>query len=654
MRRIILFCVIIVVLAGIVNAECVDLGNGKDGSLTVTSANTIINTYTQIISTTVSSGSTSFDVSDASAFSVGDEILVIQMQHSSNAGIYEFAEISGISSNTITVSTGLTNNYYSGTLDTTSASASQIVRVPQYTDVNVNSDASITSSAWNGYIGGIVVFRANGIVDVIRSIDVSGKGFRGGKGGGNVNGDNYGGSGSMTGERGESWLGKSGSGGGNGGKSCSGWGIGGGGGGAYATNGLTSSAVYGSCQPPTVSGGDNYGQADLSVLFFGSGGGGGSSNYNMNYPGTHGGNGGGIIIIYANNVIINSNGNISANGEIVGGAYSGGGGSGGSVHIYSDTITINGAVTSEALTIPTGTNNVGGKGSVGRIRLDYNTLSGTTNPSPGYQLSNITICITDIIPTYTKFTSEETTNFSEDTNLTEVKNLTLAVPNKGKIKFGQYGINAESADFDKHVRIENTVISVNTSALHSTFNNSATLTFENINCNFPYVYYSDTEITGYGIMAEDKLCLPPRCTNIQCSAGTLTVDVAHFSGYAVNGTANLTINADDPKYIDQLVTFTAEYMNSTGPITDATCSISFSDDSYIMDAQADYYNYSRTFASAQIVDYNVTCSATGENTVFANDTAVIQSIDIPEFSTITLGLGLIAVLGGLVIIRKKK
>ncbi|MEA3514532.1 MAG: SBBP repeat-containing protein [Nanoarchaeota archaeon] len=260
-----------------------------------------------------------------------------------------------------------------------------------------------------------------------------------------------------------------------------------------------------------------------------------------------------------------------------------------------------------------------------------------------------------VMPIYTNFIpSAETTNFSEETNLTDVKNLTLTITGKGKIRFGQYGINAESANFDNHVTIENSVISVNTSALHSTFNNSATLTFEGVDCTKPYVYYSDTASTRATILSENNLCLSPRCTNIQCSAGTLTVTVSHFSGYAVNGTSNLTIDADDPKYTEQLVTFTAEYMNATGLITNAICNISFSDGSYIMDEQATYYNYSRTFASAQTIDYNVTCSAAGENTVFANDTAIINAADIPEFSTITLGLGLIAVLAGLIVIRKKR
>ena len=191
--------------------------------------------------------------------------------------------------------------------------------------------------------------------------------------------------------------------------------------------------------------------------------------------------------------------------------------------------------------------------------------------------------------------------------------------------------------------------------MHNTFNNSATLTFDGVDCNAPYVYYSETANTRAAILTENKQCLPPLCTNIQCSAGTLTVDVLHFTGYAVNGSANLTIDADDPKFPLELVTFTAEYRNATGLIEDATCTISLPDGDHTMNELTSHiYNYSTTFASAQTVDYNVTCNKSGENTVFANDTALIQSTEIPEFSVLTLGIGLIAVLVGLFIIRWKK
>ena len=265
-------------------------------------------------------------------------------------------------------------------------------------------------------------------------------------------------------------------------------------------------------------------------------------------------------------------------------------------------------------------------------------------------------CINDGVttPTFSTFTSTETTNFSEG-DVTNITSLTLAIDNKGKIAFPlSHSINAEGEDYDTNVKIEDAMIYVNSADLDSSFNNSATLTFEGVNCNAPYVYYSDTATTRAAVLAEDNQCFPPRCTNIQCSAGTLTVDVTHFSGYAVNGTANLTIDADDPKYVGELVTFTAEYMNATGLIEGATCTISLPDGDHAMNELLSHiYNYSTIFSTAQTVEYNVTCSKAGENTVFANDTAIINAVDIPEFSTITLGLGLIAVLAGLVVVRKR-
>ncbi len=290
--------------------------------------------------------------------------------------------------------------------------------------------------------------------------------------------------------------------------------------------------------------------------------------------------------------------------------------------------------------------------------LDFAIDMGTTNPVNTPELSEISINYsTSTIPIYSNFEPHpDTTNFSEETNLTDVKSMTLAIEDQGKIKFADdYGINAESEDYDTNIVIEDGSISINTSALDSTFNSSATLTFYSVDCNSPLVYYSDTATTRYNILAEDNQCLAPRCTNIQCSDNTLTVDVEHFSGYAVSGSVNLTIDANDPKFVLEDVTFTAIYMNLTGGfIAGATCNISFADGSYIMDEQADHYNYTKAFAAAQTVDYNVTCSKSGYNTVFANDTAIINEIPVPEFSMMTLGLGLIAVLIGLFVIRRKR
>ena len=264
-------------------------------------------------------------------------------------------------------------------------------------------------------------------------------------------------------------------------------------------------------------------------------------------------------------------------------------------------------------------------------------------------------------PSYSNFTSTETTNLSEG-DITNVTSLTLAIDNKGKIAFpSNHSINAENEDYDTNVKIEDSVIFVNSSALHSSFNSSATLTFESVDCNKPYVFYSETAGTFAAILRENQRCLAPLCTNITCVGSTLTVDVAHFTGYAAGTNANLTIEAEAGiKYPLDLIEFYAWYINSTdGTPISGECNISFDDawgTWFEMDYNGSEYNYTKSlgFAAAGTHHYNITCSSANFVTLEANDTKVVSSVDIPEFSTITLGLGLIAVLGGLFIIRRKK
>ena len=67
------------------------------------------------------------------------------------------------------------------------------------------------------------------------------------------------------------------------------------------------------------------------------------------------------------------------------------------------------------------------------------------------------------------------------------------------------------------------------------------------------------------------------------------------------------------------------------------------------------YNYTKSlgFETAGTHYYNVSCSNDTYADLEAEDTKWIGAA-IPEFSTVTLGLGLIAVLAGLFIIRKKQ
>ena len=260
--------------------------------------------------------------------------------------------------------------------------------------------------------------------------------------------------------------------------------------------------------------------------------------------------------------------------------------------------------------------------------------------------------------TYSNFTSEETTNFSA-VDLTNVTNLTLAITGKGKIKFPlTHSINAENEDYDLNVKIEDSLIFVNSSALHSSFNSSATLTFYNIDCNKPYVFYSETASTFAAILSENQRCPESLCTNILCADSTLTVDVEHFTGFAGGTDANLTTEAEAGVFYPlDSIEFTAEYINSTdGTPISGECNITFDDEGtwHTMDFNSPDYNYTKSFATSGLHEYNVTCSSANFVTLEANDTKLVSSVEIPEFSIITLGFGLIAVLIGLVVMRKKR
>lgn len=416
MKKIIILVFMIVLVSTLVYSTCFDTGDGSDGALTVTSTNIIINDYTRITTASVSSGSTSFDVNSASEFSVGDEILIIQMQHSSNAGVYEFANIFAINSNAITISESLSNSYASGTFDSGTSTAAQIVKVPQYTSVTIDSGASLTASAWDGYKGGILVFRASGDVNVTGIINLTGKGFRGGdrvgsfqqgesyngRGSGNIKSANYGGGGSGT------------TGGGNE------PGAGGGGFGTAGQNGEDDEAGAGG------TGGSTYGVANLSKIYFGSGGGAsGTSDTNDG----NGGAGGGIVMIYS--ATTTTSGNIlseGADGLTANSVYGGAGaGSGGSIQLTAINLIIGGIkVKADGGTGgDPGGSGVGGDGGSGRIRLDYSGLSGTTSPSAS-EGSGATLCAPNIF------------GIVKDSSGSAVENATVIIHNQANINQGSF------------------------------------------------------------------------------------------------------------------------------------------------------------------------------------------------------------------------
>lgn len=197
---------------------------GKDGAVTITTANTVVNRYARVIND-VAAGSNFITVDDINnlnrdgisylpagfvtnasvyannALSPGDLIIIYQAQgaiiNSSNtinygevinyngAGTYEFAQVASVSGNNIYLACRTKYSYFA-------ARYVQVIRVPQYTTLTINPGASIAAVPWGSPAfggtdpsaitrrrGGFVAVHASSIVND-GAIHANAAGFRGG------------------------------------------------------------------------------------------------------------------------------------------------------------------------------------------------------------------------------------------------------------------------------------------------------------------------------------------------------------------------------------------------------------------------------------------------------------------------------------------
>lgn len=143
----------------------------------------IINKYTSVVQ--ICELNTLY-TSNTTEFNNNEKILIYQAQGASidttntqnfgniinynGAGNYEINYIQSINNNVITLKYALTQNYnVQGKV--------QIVSIPNLQNANV---CNLTCKSWDGETGGILIFDAD-TLNLQGSIDVSGKGFRGGK-----------------------------------------------------------------------------------------------------------------------------------------------------------------------------------------------------------------------------------------------------------------------------------------------------------------------------------------------------------------------------------------------------------------------------------------------------------------------------------------
>jgi hypothetical protein len=360
------------------------VGTGADGSLSVTATTTIGEAW----AVSAISGAT-LTVAGSPGLTAGDEVLLISMHGSDGAhtavGTYEFAWVSSVSGADVTLEDAVAGTY--GEIDNSDLTdqAVQLVRVGQYTDVSVAVGAVLTTSAWDGEVGGVLAFRATGTVTVADggAISVDGLGYVGGETGTCYNcdafqGESYAGEGdgdldSSTGYYGNWAAGYYLANHGGGGAMITG------GGGEYG-GGATSGASWDGGGYPEAEAGETYGQADLSVLFPGSGG---AGVWHGSTPSGSGGNGAGILYLGASAVDLQGAAAVSAAGDDTAEwstgtwTYGAGGGSGGSVWIVADTLTaVAGAVTAAGGAGESSHIRGGGNGGDGRVRVDYNAVNG--------------------------------------------------------------------------------------------------------------------------------------------------------------------------------------------------------------------------------------------------------------------------------------
>jgi gliding motility-associated-like protein len=171
---------------------------GKDG-VKIIAGNIIVNKYSPVTSN-LTSGTTSITVvSQITLLGLcpGDLIMVYQAQGATistantinygnvtsynSAGIYEYVYVNSVSGNTISLQSGLLNNY-------TVNGKIQVIKVPQYTSLILNTGTSVISKLWKDTIVSSVLYRFGGVIAIHAfdinnngTIQANGAGFRGGK-----------------------------------------------------------------------------------------------------------------------------------------------------------------------------------------------------------------------------------------------------------------------------------------------------------------------------------------------------------------------------------------------------------------------------------------------------------------------------------------
>lgn len=499
-------------------------GSGADGAITLTSFNNL-NT------TNVATGRSCADGGDSVVYNVSsvtdsdtvvltstpsanclvanDTVLLINMQgttsNQGNVGNHEILTVSSVSGTTVNFTASKTKYYGTATstndlnIGTTSSNQKVVLqRIPQYTNVTLDSGGSITASAWNGLKGGIVAFYASGAVTINSGGMVSSTelGYRGGgiPGVGNLNGETIGY-----------------------------WTIGGrffGGGSTEGTGvfgcGSSYGGGYGTAGAGFIGGGV-YGDVNLSQLFFGSGAGYISEEGGTTYRGT---SGGGIVYILGSTVTVNTGGSIVADAGSPGVNSYRSRGAGGSVKIVADTLSL-GTNLVTAITGTTGGSiscgsdygeNVSYAGGSGRIHLESNSISGTTNPTADTDSLSTTYSASGTIVSRIIDTSSTTAYGTLSWSATTPANTTVTMKVRTSMRSDMSGATdwatCDAVTSGDDISANNCVTDgyryIQYQATLATTDTSATPTLSDVTINYSQYYLTEQTITSSPFDSENS------------------------------------------------------------------------------------------------------------------------------------------------------
>ncbi|MBZ4336005.1 MYXO-CTERM sorting domain-containing protein [Corallococcus sp. AS-1-12] len=412
--RITLALIVGLLLAQVARAEpdSFDLGTGRDGALTLATGQGVALSEHAPLGKSVAAGGLELAVSGLK-IAAGDLVMIhestglssapdvgntkpVSLVGSVTVGRWELARVEKVSATTpavLTLTAPLRYAYATG--------RAQVVRVAEYSDVNIQEGARLTVTPWNGRSGGILAMLVRGKVVNDGRIDADGLGYQGGvfqpdtadltgctameleQGkGGAERGEGVAGTVSRTGLA--SGRGNLTNGGGGG--ICAAAGGGGGGHGGVGGFGGRTSAGDGARDQGGVGG------APLSYSLFErfTFGGGGGAGQGFDTAGSNGAAGGGVVFIRAS--AFDGRGVYSASGSTAGASAgndgAGGGGAGGAVVLRAVEFVNCGGVEARG---GAGGNTLmdkqpfgpGGGGAGGRILLEGKSIACAPNASAG-------------------------------------------------------------------------------------------------------------------------------------------------------------------------------------------------------------------------------------------------------------------------------